>query len=81
MKMRIAIRQENGYWNAYFAEPDNMKDAILLGSIVLAPIKKSPELREEFLQMMRRTLEIIISDITDDPTPLQWHRTVLADKE
>ena len=40
---RLALRQEGGQWNAYYAQPGTMKDAAFLGSIKMAFIVDNPD--------------------------------------
>lgn len=35
--IRIAIRHEGGFINAYMAQPETLEGAVLLGSIAVAP--------------------------------------------
>lgn len=49
---RLAMRQEGNMWNAYYALPDTMNDALLIGSIAMAAVEESEERREQFLNLM-----------------------------
>lgn len=61
---RIAMRREGKNWNAYYALPSSMEEAIFLGSICMAAIKDNPERKQAFMQMMRE----IVSDIIEAKT-------------
>ncbi len=41
MAVRLALRQEGAFWNAYLAQADTMVGAKLIGSIVLGAVKKT----------------------------------------
>ena len=60
---RIALREEGEFWNAYYALPDTMEDAILIGSIRLAIVAKRPELGRQFTGLMRSVLDAFFEDI------------------
>lgn len=49
---RLAMRLEGKMWNAYYALPDSMEGAILLGSIAIALVSDCPERKQVFLGMM-----------------------------
>lgn len=53
---RLAMRQEGDNWNAYYAMPDTMEDALPLGSIRMGAIIGNDARREEFLNLMRDVL-------------------------
>jgi len=36
---RLALREEGNYWNAYWASPDTMKDAVFLASVNMGLVK------------------------------------------
>ncbi|RWR32492.1 hypothetical protein D2T31_00475 [Sinirhodobacter populi] len=50
---RIALRVEGNFWNAYYALPDTMNDAVLIGSIGMAFIVNNPDRKQAFMAMMR----------------------------
>lgn len=49
---RLALRAEGDFWNAYYAMPDTMDGALLLGSLHLR-LAEIPERKAEFLDLMR----------------------------
>ena len=59
---RLAMRAENGYWCAYYAPPDTMDGAILLGSIKITVIIEKPARREQFLALMHDVMRGAIKD-------------------
>lgn len=59
---RLAMRKEGLYWCAYYALPNDMAGAILLGSIRIQAIVENPERKQVFMDMMRE----IISEILED---------------
>lgn len=61
---RLALRQEGGNWNAYYALTDTMNDAVYLGSIRMAAVTGHPERKQLFMEMMRD----IVSDIIEKET-------------
>ena len=61
---RLALRAEGNMWNAYWAMPGTMKDAIWLGSIALAVIEKDKALKERFVSLMRDAVAYVLKDIT-----------------
>lgn len=61
---RVALREEGEMWNAYYALPDTMDDAIFLGSIKIAAVKSNPERKEEFIALMRGVIGDLIKEQT-----------------
>lgn len=57
---RLAMREEGKFWNAYYAMPGTMADAIHLGSIRIESVKGRPERKEAFMLMMRELVSDII---------------------
>ena len=51
--VRLAMRHEGNYWNAYLAKGDTMEGARLLGSIMFAVIERNTERRQAFLDIMK----------------------------
>lgn len=60
---RLAMREEGEFWNAYYAMPDTMNDAILLGSIRMAFVRDW-QVKELFMSLMRDAVSAIIKDRT-----------------
>lgn len=51
--LRIAMRCEGNFWNAYVAQPNTMEGALLLGSIAITPCKQNPEIKNAFMELMQ----------------------------
>lgn len=64
---RLAMRQEGGMWNAYYALQETMEGAIHLGSIRMGAIVKSRERKQAFMDMMRD----IVADIIEEETGIR----------
>ncbi len=50
---RLAMRVEGNNWTAYYAAPDSMDGALLLGSISMAAVTNNTERKQAFMNMMR----------------------------
>lgn len=61
---RLAMRQEGDNWCAYYALPDNMEEAIFLGSIKMNAVTGNRERKESFMDMMRDVVSDIIKNET-----------------
>lgn len=60
---RLAMREEGGFWNAYYATTGTMEGAILLGSIRMQFVAR-PERKAEFMAMMREAVGDVLEGIT-----------------
>jgi hypothetical protein len=60
---RLAMRHEGKWWNAYYAMPDTMTDAVLLGSIAMRFVEM-PERKHAFMGLMREAVSDIIEEKT-----------------
>ena len=61
---RLAMRQEGGYWNAYYALPESMGDALFLGSISMSAVSGNEARKAAFIGMMRDVVSALIEDST-----------------
>lgn len=61
---RLAMRQEGGNWNAYYALPTSMEQPIFLGSIRMDAVVGHPERKAAFMDMMRD----VVSDLIEEKT-------------
>lgn len=61
---RLAFRQEGKWWNAYYALPNTMADALHLGSIAMPAVTNNPERKRAFMDLMRDVVADIIQDST-----------------
>lgn len=59
---RIALRVEGDFWNAYYAPPDTMAGAILLGSISIGIVQRSETTKRAFMDLMRAVVADMIRD-------------------
>lgn len=66
---RLALRHEGDMWNAYYALPGTMKDALPLGSVNMgAVIGKGGERRkQQFIRMMMD----VVSDLLEEATGIR----------
>lgn len=71
MKIRLAMREEGIFWNAYLALSDTMNRAKLIGSISKGAVQRDPEIRKDFQELMQRVLANAIEDVTGD-RPDTW---------
>ena len=73
---RLAMRQEGGLWNAYYALPDSMDDPIHLGSIKMGAVVGNPDRKKLFMDMMRD----VVSDIIQKETGVrpEWGEEAVA---
>lgn len=77
---RLALRREGNFWNAYYALPDTMAEALLLGSIQIRFITGNQERKDAFIGLMREALSDILEEKTgvrptwpDGPQPAPEH--------
>ena len=63
---RLALRQEGDWWEAYYALPDSMADAIPLGRIRMA-IAAIPERKAGFMALMRE----VVADLIEEKTGMR----------
>lgn len=59
-KIRLAIREEGQFVNAYLAQSDNMAGAFLVGSIAVGLLKMEPELFEQFKALMTAAMKTLV---------------------
>lgn len=59
---RLALRPEGENWNAYYAMPDTMADAIFLGSIKMAFVGGNEERKLAFMALMRECVADVIQE-------------------
>lgn len=60
---RLALRHEGKFWNAYYALPDSMDQAILLGSIAIAAVERQDR-KQAFMDLMRD----VVGDLLQEKT-------------
>ena len=62
LPMRLALRAEGDKWNAYLASPGAMDGAVWLGAISLRVVKKRPQLKQQFQDLMVNVVGIAIKE-------------------
>lgn len=60
---RLAMRHEGTWWNAYYAMPNTMEDAILLGSIQMRFVQDKAR-KSAFMELMREAVSDILEELT-----------------
>ena len=48
---RLAFRHEGANWNAYYAMPDSMADAVPIGSIRMGAVLSSLAIKQAFMDL------------------------------
>jgi len=71
MKIRLALRQEGDWWNAYLALADTMEGAKLIGTIKIGAVANDPKIKKDFMKLMQRVLANAIKDTTGTK-PKDW---------
>ena len=75
LPMRLSFRIEGRLWNAYAAERRTMEGALLLGSIAIAAVAERKDLKDTFMDLMKKVFEGFSRDVGtpvtswDEPTP------------
>lgn len=59
---RLAMRVEGDFWVAYYAMPDTMEGALLLGSARMAFITRDKARKVAFMGMMQEAVADLIED-------------------
>lgn len=60
---RLALRHEGTFWNAYYAMPNTMTGALLLGSIAMRFVEDK-ERKNVFMMLMQEAVADIIEEAT-----------------
>jgi hypothetical protein len=60
---RLAMREEGGFWVAYYAHNQTMELAQELGRISMAVIVERPERKDAFLALMREVVGDLLEGI------------------
>lgn len=78
---RIAFRREGRSWNAYVAPvkpgSDSMAGAVLIGSIAIGAVESSQEIRQDFMELMKRVVSHVVTDVTGVAIE-RWEEPVAA---
>jgi hypothetical protein len=77
---RLAMRHEGENWSAYYARPDTMEDAILLGTIRMVIVLHNPARKQAFMALMQDAASDLIENAIgekpewpDGPKPAPEH--------
>lgn len=62
---RVAFREEGPMWNAYYARPDTMDGAILLGSLAMSIARASQEAETAFINAIHAGVTAQIREALD----------------
>lgn len=62
-KLRLAMRHEGNYWNAYAALPDTMAEALLLGSIAMRFVVDNKARKEAFTAIMQEAMGEVLEEM------------------
>jgi len=71
MPVRLALRHEGEFWNAYMAKSGTMDDALLLGSIRITFVVNNLELKDRFRRLMQSCMDDLIEETTG-ARPSHW---------
>ena len=77
MQLRLAMRHEGNFWNAYVAPTGTMDGAILIGSIAFGLVQKDALMKDGFMALMMMGMEATIEKVTGAKTDA-WHDPVPA---
>ena len=80
MQVRLALRREGSFWNAYLALANTMDGAKLIGSIAIGAATKNPEIKAAFMAVMQQVVSDAITDVTG-ATPDTWHTEPAPESE
>lgn len=70
-ELRLALRVEGDWWNAYFAESGTMEGARKVGSILMAAVQDSEDRKQAFMTLMQSFMSDVIKDVMGS-RPLWW---------
>lgn len=63
MKIRVALRHEGDWWNAYLAREGTMNGAKLIGAILFGAVAKDKARKEAFMALMQSILNDAIVEV------------------
>jgi hypothetical protein len=78
--LRLALRVEGSWWNAYAAPINTMEGAVLLGSIGMGAVTTEgggERRKQAFIDLMKDVLDEFIKDFTGS-APEGWNDPVAA---
>lgn len=71
IELRLALRVEGDWWNAYVAERGTMEGARKIGSILMAAVSDNEERKKAFMEVMQSFMSDILKETTG-VRPLWW---------
>jgi hypothetical protein len=74
---RIAFREEGNLWNAYWALPNTMEDAILIASVKMGVVRSNADLKQAFMEFVRLAASRLLGEQFGDGVA-EWQDPVLA---
>jgi hypothetical protein len=80
LKIRLALREEGNFWNAYLALSDTMDGAKLIGSIVIESVRANPEVKARFQAVMQQVIASAVESMTGKE-PERWEVTPAPESE
>lgn len=78
--LRLALRQEGEWWNAYIATTDTMDGAHKVGSILLAAVQDNEDRKKAFMDLMQGFMSDVIKQ-TFGSRPSWWETTAAPSHE
>jgi hypothetical protein len=60
LPVRLALREEGEWWNAYLAQVGTMENAKLIASTMIGPIQSNPVLKRQFLDFVTAVMKFAI---------------------
>ena len=63
--IRLALRHEGDFWNAYIAHEHTMKDARLIGSVLIGAAR-NPEIKHGFMELMQSVMAMGIEEVSGE---------------
>lgn len=70
-QLRLALRVEGDWWNAYIAETGTMEGARQVGSILMAAVRDNEDRKKAFMELMQGFMSDVLKDVTG-ARPLWW---------
>ena len=61
---RLCMRKEGGNWCGYYALPDTMEGAVMIGAIAVRAVDNNLERKQAFMDLMRD----VVADIIEEGT-------------
>ena len=73
LPMRLAFREEGHFWNCYMAKQDTMEGAKLIGCIAMGAVRKSADIKADFMDVMKAAFALAASEVTG--VKVEWPST------